>query len=62
MHWGIYKNKNLTQYNIAIRKKNLFLKQEGKTDIPMPMVYERLPNFCFCYKIIGHQYKECAKY
>ena len=43
-------------------KKVLFLKQEGETDIPMPVVYERLPDFCFCCGIIGHQYKECSKY
>ena len=43
-------------------KKVLFLKQEGETDIPMPAVYERLPDFCFCCGIIGHQYKECSKY
>lgn len=22
--------------------------------------YERLPNFCFCCKIIGHTHKECS--
>ncbi|XP_024036844.1 uncharacterized protein LOC112096879 [Citrus clementina] len=43
-------------------KKILFLKQEGETDIPMPLVYERLPDFCFCCGIIGHQFKECAQY
>lgn len=28
-------------------EKILFLKQEGDADIPMPVVYERLPDFFF---------------
>ena len=43
-------------------KKILSLKQEGETDISMPMVYEHLPDFCFCCGIIVHQYKECTQY
>ncbi|KAL9411658.1 hypothetical protein AB3S75_045289 [Citrus x aurantiifolia] len=43
-------------------EKILFLKQEGETDIPMPVVYKRLPDFCYGCRIIGHQYKECGKY
>ncbi|XP_024038344.1 uncharacterized protein LOC112097374 [Citrus clementina] len=43
-------------------KKILFLKQEGESDIPMPVVYERLPDFCFSCGIIGYQFKECTQY
>lgn len=28
----------------------------------MPVTYERLPDFCFCCEIIGHQFTECVKY
>lgn len=28
----------------------------------MPILYEKLPNFCFCCAHIGHQYRECLKY
>ena len=43
-------------------EKFFFLKQEGEIDIPMPVVYERLSDFCFCCGVIGHQYKECGKF
>ena len=28
----------------------------------MPVLYENLPDFCFCCAHIGHQYRECLKY
>lgn len=43
-------------------KKLIVLKQEGEEDIPMPVVYEQLPDFCFCCGCIGHQFRECTKY
>lgn len=45
-------------------KKILELEQEGQAeeDIPMQVMYERLPDFCFCCGRIGHQYRECAHY
>lgn len=42
-------------------KKVVFLQGEG-SKIPMPILYEKLPNFCFCCAHIGHQYRECFKY
>ncbi|KAH9781767.1 CCHC-type domain-containing protein [Citrus sinensis] len=42
-------------------KKIVFLQQaDGKT--PMPILYEKLPDFCFCCAHIGHQYRECLRY
>lgn len=43
-------------------EKIIYLEQQGEDDIPIPIVYERLPEFCFCCGLIGHQYKECDKY
>ncbi|KAL9420044.1 hypothetical protein AB3S75_037757 [Citrus x aurantiifolia] len=37
-------------------------KQAKKKVIPMPVLYERLPDFCFVCGCIGHQYKECSQY
>ena len=42
-------------------KKVVFL-QEAGAKIPMPVLYEKLPEFCFCCAKIGHQYRECLKY
>lgn len=41
-------------------KKIVFLQQdEGK--IPMPIMYEKLPDFCFYCGHVGHQYRECLR-
>lgn len=34
----------------------------GGKIIPMPVLYERLPDFCFVCGCIGHQYRECKQY
>lgn len=28
----------------------------------MPVLYEKLPDLCFCCAHIGHQFRECFKY
>lgn len=43
-------------------KKIIFLESEGEEKVPMPVTYERLPDFCFCCGIIDHQFRECVKY
>ncbi|KAH9733907.1 ABC transporter G family member 37 [Citrus sinensis] len=43
-------------------KKIIFLESEGEEKVPMPVTYERLPDFYFCCGIIGHQFRECVKY
>ena len=44
-------------------QKIVFLELEDEDDeVKLPVLYERLPDFCFCYGIIGHQFKECLAY
>ncbi|KAL9462516.1 hypothetical protein AB3S75_000507 [Citrus x aurantiifolia] len=43
-------------------KRILILKQEVEEDIVMLIKYERLPDFCFCCGLIGHQFRECIQY
>ena len=43
-------------------KKILFLQQEDGAKTPIGIQYERLPDFCFCCGLVGHQYRECLKY
>ena len=43
-------------------KKIIFLEQDGENKIPIPVLYERLLDFCFCCDKLGHQFRECVKY
>ena len=43
-------------------KKIIFLQPEGEMKIPIAVLYEKLPDFCFCCGMLGHQYRECLKY
>ena len=43
-------------------KKIIFLQQEDGAKTPIGIQYERLPDFCFCCELVGHQYRECLKY
>lgn len=36
--------------------------EEDKEDFSMLVVYEKLPDFCFCCGRIRHQYRECIHY
>ena len=43
-------------------KKRLLLKLEDERRISLRVAYKKLPEFCFCCGLIGHQYKECLDY
>lgn len=43
-------------------KKVLLLEMENEEEILIPVLYEKLPEFCFCCGIIGHQYRICQSY
>ncbi|KAL9451795.1 hypothetical protein AB3S75_013380 [Citrus x aurantiifolia] len=43
-------------------KKVIRIQQENGKEIMVGVVYEKLPDFCFCCGFIGHQFRECAQY
>lgn len=43
-------------------KKILKIQQEDGGEIPVAVIYEKLPEYCFCCGFIGHKYRECAMY
>lgn len=42
-------------------KKIIFIKLKEQMNIPIAVLYERLPYSYFCYGMLGHQYRECLK-
>ena len=42
--------------------KKIVLLQQDEGKIPMPILYEKLPDFCFYCAHVGHQYRECLRY
>ncbi|XP_006485824.1 uncharacterized protein LOC102613298 [Citrus sinensis] len=42
--------------------KRLLLKLEDGGQISLRIAYEKLPDFCFCCGLIGHQFRECLDY
>ncbi|KAK9175028.1 hypothetical protein WN944_027032 [Citrus x changshan-huyou] len=48
--------------NITHPLKKVVYLQKGEVKIPMPVLYEKLPDFYFCCAHIGHQFREYLKY
>lgn len=44
------------------KKKTYSPEARRRRGIQLPVVYERLPDFCFCCGCIGHQFRECTNY
>lgn len=40
----------------------VFLELANDDKVELQVLYERLPDFCFCCGIFGHQFKECETY
>ena len=47
---------------LKLLKKIIFPEPEGEEKIPMPIRYEKLPDFYFCCGIIDQRFRECTKY
>ena len=43
-------------------KKRLLIRLEDGERISLRVAYKKLPDFCFCCGLLGHQYKECLEY
>ena len=59
---GSYARVRISINIIKPLEKMVFLELEENDEVELLVLYERLPDFCFCCGIIGHQFKECVLY
>ena len=61
MHRLFCSNKNYDRHNTTVKKEVVAKVRDGER-ISLRVAYKKLPYFCFCCRLFGHQYKECLEY